>query len=303
MINSILWRGLAISLAIAATGADGFNTLSQAVASGMTPDMIATVAVAIAAMSLALPLSVWSYRNQNRVYGLAFGAVFLITWAVSYGFSLNRMGHNRMNEVHTIEKANLAGVIASEKVTQARASLKAAQADLSRESVTGKGPRWKEAFARANYARADLRAAEDELRKAGPSKTSRTIEQTAYLVYLLPLTAQLISIFGFLIGFGSIKTDARPNVQPREKSRRVIEQLKEPVTLHQAKSAIDDAVYNVLKRKAKKGEWSSTYREIAENADVGLGSVGPALSSLENKGRIGVDTKSKGRGTRGRIIA
>mgnify|MGYP005998923651 CR=1 FL=1 len=97
-LNNIIKRLLAISLGLAFTAADGVNTLKQAIESGTTPDVVATIGVIVIGMSLSLPIAVWSFTNQNKAYGSLAAIVFVGCWAVSYGYSLDRLGTNRMNQ-------------------------------------------------------------------------------------------------------------------------------------------------------------------------------------------------------------
>lgn len=296
-ITNILWRCLAIAVAISATGADGYNTLSHAVNAEMTKDIIVTLAVIIVVMSLALPASVWSFKRQNRTYGALGAIVFLAAWSVSYGFSVNRMGTNRSNEAATYSRANLVGVIAEEKRLEAKNKLENAKAILAKEAVSGRGPIWKEAKNNLDQAQIDYDIAERQVLKAGPTKRSETFEQTGYLVYLLPFVAQASGVVFFLIGFGEMRdSEKTKKTKRRANQQRVIDQLKSTVPDEK------EAVLEFLKNDSKSGYWESRYRKISEATGVSIGSVKPALDKLVIEKCITVDGCTKGRGTWGRIL-
>lgn len=292
--SNTLWRGLAICLGVAATGADGFNTLSHAVNAKMTIDIVATVAVIIVVMALSLPISVWAFKKQNFFNGALCAVVFVTAWAVSYGFSINRMGSNRMNEAQKIGKSNLASSIALEKIVKASDILDQAKNELAKEAVDGKGPRWKFANNRAQQAEIDLKNAENAYLDTGPMQHSQTFDQTAYLVYLLPFVAQAAGVVFFLIAFGELKNTPK-RASRREHSKHVIEQLKQSVP-------DERAVLDYLKSCADNGDWASRYRDISKASGISIGAVKNALNTLENEKEIIVDGCTKGRGTWGRVV-
>lgn len=291
-ISNILWRGMAISLGCAAVAADGFNTLSQAIEAKMTLDIVATVAVIIVVMSLALPLSVWAYTNQNKKYGALCAAVFLGAWAVSYGYSVNRMGYNRMNEAHAINKANVKGMLATENLVVARAKLEAANLNLAREEVTGKGPRWKEAFNLKEQAKSEVKKAEAQIE---PMKHSTTHESTKYLIYAVPFVAQCAGVVCFLIGFGAMNKDSS------EAKKDVIEELLNQPPLIEPYKQSEDRVYTYLKECANGEEWRTTYRKISQATGVNIAFVKEHLTDLHYRRKIVIEGSTKGRGTWGKI--
>jgi hypothetical protein len=294
-ITNILWRCLAIVVALSATGADGFNTLSQALDSGMTKDIIATLAIIIVVMSLALPMSIWAYKNQNKTYAALGAIVFLTAWSVSYGFSVNRMGTNRDNEAANYSKANFVGIIAEENRLDAKQRLEKAKVILAREAVSGKGPIWKEAKNNLDQAQLDYNKAEKKVLNAGPTKHSATFEQTGYLVYLLPFVAQASGVVFFMIGFGGL------NSKNRAPKRDVIQELiNQPVQVNSHKDS-ENKVLAYLKSISEKGEWRTTYRRIEKATGVNIAFVKEHLTDLHYSRAIVIEGSTKGKGTWGCI--
>ncbi len=296
-ITNILWRCLAIVAGVSITGSDGRNTLLGASESGMTDDLLITLACVVVITSITLPLSIWSFKKQNRTYGVLGIAVFLAAWTVSYWFSVKRMGTSRDNEAAIYSKANLVGILAEEKRLEAKSKLEKAKSTLAKEAVSGKGPIWKEAKNNLDQAQIDYDIAERQVLKAGPTKRSKTFEQTSFLVYFLPFVAQALGVFLLLIGFGEMRDSEK-----MKKSKRRANQQK---VIDQLKSAVPDekqAVLEFLKKGSKSGHWESRYRKISEATGVSIGSVKPALDKLVIEKCITVDGCTKGRGTWGRIL-
>lgn len=289
-IYNILRRLLAICLGLAFTAADGLNTLRQAIESNMTDDLVITIGVIIVGMSLSLPIAVWAYTKQNKVYGYLAAAVFIGCWAVSYGFSVNRMGTNKMNEAHAINKINMRGALAAEKLDLARAKLKDANSNLAREAVSGKGPKWKEAYNLKQQADVEVQEAENQME---PMKTLTTYQATMYLVYVVPLVAQGAGVVFFLIGFGSLKT---------RKTKKSIERQIEAISYLSVNKQDEISVFNFLKNNSKNGRWDTNYRKISEATNVNTALVKERLTDLVYLGVIRIDGCSKGKGTWGVIL-
>lgn len=289
--TNILWRILIAFLGIGMTSADGFSTLSHVIDVGMTQDIIAAVAGVIIVMALSLPICVWAFKNQNMTHGVLCAVVFITAWAVSYGFSVNRMGANRLHEAQQLNKVNLSAALAQEKIIRATERLDSAKVVLAREAVSGIGPKYKEAANKAAIAEADLKKAEAAFIQSGPTQHSKTFDQTAYLVYLLPFVTQMAGVVFMLIAFGEIKTKRKRHAQ------KVVEKLRTSVP------ELDNLVLEHLKAQSEKGHWESRYRQISKDSNVSVGAVKKALSNLEKEGEIIVDGCSKGRGTWGRLLA
>lgn len=289
-IYNILRRLLAICLGLAFTAADGLNTLRQAIESNMTNDLVITIGVIIVGMSLSLPIAVWSFTKQNKVYGSLAILVFVGCWVVSYGFSVNRMGTNKMNEAHDINKANMRGALAAEKLEIARAKLIDANRNLAREEVSGRGPRWKEANYLKQQAEREMRDAESQME---PMKNLPTFQATMYLVYVVPLVAQAGGVVCFLIGFGALKA----------KKNRVDLKSKIETSNYLSVNRQDElSVFNYLKHNSKNGRWKTSYRKISDATGVNTALVKERLTDLVYSGAIRIDGCSKGKGTWGVII-
>lgn len=293
-LNNIIKRLLAISLGLAFTAADGVNTLKQAIESGTTPDVVITIGVIVIGMSLSLPIAVWSFTNQNKAYGSLAAIVFVGCWAVSYGYSLDRLGTNRMNQQHKVAVDNMAGLIAAENLIAARKKLDNANAVLAREEVTGRGPKWKEAYNLKQQAEEEVAKAE---RRSVPMKRSETFEYTSYLVYAVPFVAQAAGVVFLLIGFGALDKNKQPI------KRDVIQELIEQPIRFDISRDNENAVFEYLKSISEKGAWHTTYRKIGKATGVNIALVKEHLTDLHYRQAIAIDGMSKGRGTWGRIGA
>lgn len=294
-INSILCRVSAIAAGFTITGSDGRNAVLGAIEVGMTNDMVQTLVCIIVVSVIALPISVWSYKNQNTTYATLGAIVFLTAWSVSYSFSVKRMGANRDNEAANYSKANLVGVIAEENRLDAKQRLEKAKATLAKEAVSGKGPIWKEAKNNLDQAQLDYNKAEKKVLNAGPTKHSATFEQTGYLVYLLPFVAQASGVVFFMIGFGGSKSK---NSAPK---RDVIEELiSQPLQVNSHKDS-EDKVLSYLKSISEKGEWRTTYRRIEKATGVNIAFVKEHLTDLHYSRAIMIKGSTKGKGTWGCI--
>lgn len=291
-LNNIIKRLLAISLGLAFTAADGVNTLKQAVESGTTPDVVVTIGIIVIGMSLSLPIAVWSFTNQNKVYGSLAAIVFVGCWAVSYGYSLDRLGTNRMNQQHQIGVDNMAGLLAAENLIAARKKLDNANAVLAKEAVTGRGPKWKEAFNLKQQAEEEVAKAE---RRSVPMKRSETFKYTGYLVFAVPLVAQAAGVVFLLIGFGALDKNKQPI------KRDIIQELIDQPMRFDPSRGGENKVFEYLKSISEKGEWRTTYRKIEKATGVNLAFVKEHLTDLHYRRAIAIEGSTKGRGTWGRL--
>lgn len=291
-LDNILWRGLAMLLGGAFVAADGLNTLSQAIESKMSIDIVITVAVIIVGMTLSLPLTTWSYTNQNKVLGGLSAIVFLGCWVVSYGFSLNRMGTNKMNEAHAINQQNMQGTLAAEKLVAARKKLDEANRALAREEVTGIGPKWKEAFNLKQQAEREVAKAEIQMQ---PMKYTATYEATIYLVYAVPFVAQAGGVVCFLIAFGAM------NGTERKKRAAINDLLDQELELSIDRRS-ENKILGFLKECSDLDRWHTTYRQIEKATGVNIAFVKEHLTDLHYRKAIVIEGSSKGKGTWGRIL-